>query len=215
MEEDRERSGLVRNKLNIAFAQSSDASFLMTREQEIQQLKSDLFTADKWDKRKASSSRLFKIGGQENMDYLIELLNQENSLVRNAIAMTFMDNKFNEALEPLLISINRADYVKTRGTMVYALKAFDCSQKLRELFDILFGATKNWEVQSGILTILEEQEFEFSMEDLLHIKQKWEGLKSNWNELNGVDKDNLQKYEIDEDLVQNFVDGYMAYLEKS
>jgi HEAT repeat protein len=187
----------------------------MTIEQEIKQLKSDLFTADNWDKRKTSSSRLFEIGGQENIDYLIGLLDQENSLVRNAVAMTFMDNKFNEALEPLLISINKAEHIKSRGTLVYALNALDCSQKLRELFDILFSATRNWEVQSGILTVLEEQEFEFSVDDLQHIKQKWDGLKSNWNQLNGVDKDNLRKYEIDEDLVQDFVDGYMAYLEKS
>ncbi|MBZ0245439.1 MAG: hypothetical protein K8H85_05805 [Cyclobacteriaceae bacterium] len=189
--------------------------FLMTREQEIKQLKSDLFTADEWDKRKASSSRLFEIGGQENIDYLIGLLDQENSLVRNVVAMTFMDNKFNDALEPLLISINKAEYVNSRGSLVYSLNALDCSQKLRELFDILFAATKNWEVQSGILTVLEEQEFEFSVDDLQYIKQKWDGLKSNWNQLNGVDKNNLRKYEIDEDLVQNFVDGYMAYLEKS
>jgi len=46
--------------------------------QEIEKLKRDIFSDD-WDKVKASASRLFEIGGQENIDYLIGLLDQPNS----------------------------------------------------------------------------------------------------------------------------------------
>ncbi len=186
----------------------------MTTEQEIEKLKTTLFSAEEWDERKASSNRLFEIGGNENIDYLVGLLDQENSLVRNVVAMTFMDNKFNQALEPLLTSINKPENRDARGTMVYALQDLDCSQRLKQLFDILFTATKNWEVQSGILTVLEEQEFEFSEDDLLDVKAKWEQIKDDWNELNNINKDQLREYEIDKDLIQNFVDGYVSYLEK-
>jgi HEAT repeat protein len=187
----------------------------MRVDQEIEKLKTDIFSGDR-DKMKEAVNRLFAIGGQDNIDYLIELLDQENSLVRNEVAMTFMDNKFNQALEPLLNSISKAENINARGTMVYALQALDCSHKLKELFEILFTATKNWEVQSGVLTVLEEQEFEFTRNDLIDIKDKWERLKENWNDLNGIEKGVTKKaYEIDSDIIQDFVDGYVSYLEKS
>jgi hypothetical protein len=183
----------------------------MRVDQEIDKLKTDIFSAD-WDKVKESVNGLFEIGGQENVDYLIGLLDQENSLIRNAVAMTFMDKKFNEGLEPLLKAIGKVENKNARGTMVYALQTLDCNKKLKELFDILFSATKNWEVQSGILTVLEEQEFEFSKTDLREIQTKWNKIKDDWDEANGIDKDHLKEYEIDKELVQDFVKGYVSYL---
>ena len=181
--------------------------------QEIETLKTDIFS-DNWDKMKKSSNRLFEIGGRENIDYLLGLLDQPNPLVRNAVALTFMDNKFNDALEPLLKSITKEENKSARGTMVYALEALDCSNKLKELFDILFTAAKNAEVQTGILTVLDEQEFEFTKNDLSEIQEKWERLKDHWDKMNGIDKENKKDYEIDRDVIQNFVDGYVSYLEK-
>jgi HEAT repeat protein len=180
--------------------------------EEIEKLKTDIFS-DNWDKMKKSTSRLFEIGGQKNIDYLLGLLDQPNPMVRNAVALTFMDNKFNDALEPLLKSITKDKNKSSRGTMVYALQALDCSNKLKELFDILFTATKNAEVQSGILTVLVEQEFEFSKDDLIQIQEKWERLKDDWDELNGIKDGEVKDYEIDKGIIQNFVNGYLCYLE--
>ncbi len=184
----------------------------MRVDQEIEKLKTDIFSIDR-DKMKVAVNRLFAIGGQDNIEYLIGLLDQRNSLVRNEVAMTFMDNKFNDALEPLLTSIKKPENRNARGTMVYALQALDCSQKLKELFDILFTATKNIEVQSGILTVLEEQEFEFTKTDLIEIRSTWDMLKETWNDSNGIDDENLKEYEIDREAIQDFVDGYVSYLE--
>ncbi len=180
--------------------------------QEIEKLKSDIFSDD-WDKVKASVNRLFEIGGQENIDYLIGLLDQSNSGVRNAVALTFRDNEFSDALEPILNAINKKENKGYTGTMVYALDKLDCRLKLKELFDILFD-NNSYEVQNHILTILDEQTFEFTEADLLGIKTKWEKLKDNWNELNNVDKDNLREHDIDQGLVQSFIDGYVTYLEQ-
>ena len=184
----------------------------MKVDQEIEKLKTDIFSGD-WDKMKESASRLFEIGGQENIDYLLGLLDQPNPLVRNVVALTFMDNKFNEALEPLLESITKDENKSSRGTMVYALQALDCRNKLKALFDILFTAAKNAEVQTGILTVLDEQEFEFTKNDLIEIQEKWDGLKDSWNKLNGIEKREVKEYDIDRDVIQNFVDGYVSYLE--
>lgn len=184
----------------------------MRVDQEIEKLKTDIFSDD-WDKMKESSNRLFEIGGQENIDYLLGLLDQPNSLVRNAVALTFKENRFNDALDPLLKSITKEENKNARGTMVYALQTLNCSNKLKELFDILFTATKNVEVQSGILTVLDEQEFEFTKNDLIEIQEKWERLKDNWDELNGIKKGEVKEYDINREVIQNFVDGYVSYLE--
>lgn len=181
-------------------------------DQEIDKLKRDIFSGN-WDTMKQSANRLFEIGGQQNLDYLTQLLDQSNSGVRDAVALTFRDNKFNEGLEPLLKSILKEKNRNARGTMVYALQALDCSEKLNDLFYILFSATKNWEVQSGILTILEEQEFEFSADDVKEIQNKWNEIRGTWDEANGIDKSDLKKVPIDWELVQGFVDGFVSYLE--
>jgi HEAT repeat protein len=178
----------------------------MNTDQEIEKLKSDIFSGN-WDTMKQSVNRLFEIGGQQNLDYLVGLLDQSNSGVRNAVSLTFRDNRFNAALEPLLTAINKEENKGYTGTMVYALEKLDCSHKLRELFDILFNKN-SYEVQNHILTVLDEQEFKFNDDDLVYIRSKWDKLKDDWNDINKVDK----KHSFDKDLIQSFVDGYVCYL---
>lgn len=185
----------------------------MKTDEEIKRLKVEIFSDD-WDKMKASADKLFEIGGQKNIDYLLGLLDHQNSKVRNVVALTFRKNKFNEAIDSLLSAISKEENRGYNGTMVYALEELDCSHKLCELFDILF-VESSWEVKYHILTILDKQTFEFTEDDLMKIKLKWENIKDSWNELNKIDKDNLQKHDLDKDLIQNFVDGYVSYLEKS
>ena len=178
----------------------------MRDDREIEKLKTDIFS-ENWEKMKVATDRMFEIGGQENIDYLIGLLDQSNLVVRNAVSLTFRKNKFNKALEPLLNSIYKKEYKGYNGTLVYALETLDCSKKLSELFDILFE-DNSYEVQYHVLTILDKQIFEFTSEDLLGIKTKWDNLKNNWNEKNKIDPDNLKTYDLDRDLIQNFVDRF-------
>lgn len=183
----------------------------MTDQQEIEQLKTDV-VSDDWDKAKESAKRLFAIDGLDTHDFLMGILDQPNVGARNAVALAIMDNRFQDALDPLLKSITKKENTNTRGTMVYALQSLDCSLKLRELFSVLFTATKNFEVQSGILTVLEEQQFEFTEDDLLEIQQTWDKLKETWDESNGVEPTSRNEYDIDRAIIQNFVDGYVSYL---
>jgi len=180
--------------------------------EEIHKLKKNIFSAD-WEGKKASANRLFEIGGQENTDYLISLLDQSNSQVRDAVALTFRERKFNEALDPLLKAIVKKENSGYNGTMVYALETLDCSHKLKDLFEILFEKN-SYEAQNHILTILNEQTFEFSSSDLLTIKAKWDALKERWNVLNNIEGENLRKHDIDKDLIQSFVDSYTSYFDK-
>jgi|JI7StandDraft_1071085.scaffolds.fasta_scaffold58171_2 hypothetical protein len=185
----------------------------MEIDEEIKRLKVEIFSDD-WEKMKASADQLFEIGGQNNIDYLLGLLDHRNSQVRNVVALTFRKNKFNESVETLLSAIRKEENRGNNGTLVYALEELDCSHKLCELFDILFFES-SWEVKHHILTILDKQIFEFTEGDLMKIKSKWEKIKDSWNDLNKIDKDNLQKHDLDKDLIQSFVDGYVSYLKKS
>lgn len=180
---------------------------------EIDKLKSDILSDD-WEKMIPASNRIFEIGGQENINYLINLLDNENSSVRNAVALTFRDNKYNEAIEPLLKAINKIENVSHRGTMVYALETMDCKVKFRELFILLFNGINNWEVQNSVLTILDEQEFEFSEEDLRFIKESWDSLKDKWNQLNFIDEKNISEIDIDRNVIQNYIDEFLSYLKE-
>lgn len=88
----------------------------------------------------------------------------------------------------------------------------DCSQPLSALFGILFGAVNNWEVQASALTILEEQIFEFTSDELYDIAAGWDAVKDDWNRLNDIDESSSSKPDHDRALIQDFVDGYLAYL---
>lgn len=178
---------------------------------EAENFKAQMFSDD-WGSIKNASNNIFRIGRQENYEYLLSLLDQKNPLIRNAVALTCRDNKFDLAIESLLKAIKKPENLRTRGTLVYALEKLNCSQKLVELFDILFTGINNWEVQTSILTILEEQIFDFSEEDLLKIKAQWEVLKPNWNSLQNINKNDLKEIDIHEDLIQEFVDGFLDYL---
>lgn len=182
-------------------------------DQEIEKLKTDIFSNDK-EKMKIATNRIFEIGGRSNIDFLIGLLDQENSRIRDVVALTFRDNGFNDALEPLFKSITKKEFKGYTGTMVYALEKLDCSKKFNELFDLLFD-NSSYEVQNHTLNILDEQEFEFTKDDLLRIGNKWDGIKEDWDKINHIDSNNLKDYDLHRGVIQDFVDGYMSYLEKS
>ncbi len=173
-----------------------------------EQLKTQLFSGD-WELIKSSANQLFIEG---EFEYLLGLLKHEDSAIRNATALTFRENKYQDALEPLFEAINTEEYSNTNGTLVYALETLNCTNKLSELFRILFTTYKNWEVQNHILTILDEQEFEFKEEELLLIKALWLKIKDSWNALNGITEETRTKHSIDEDVVNETVQGYLAYL---
>lgn len=127
-----------------------------------------------WQKAKEAGNKLAAIRGQEVIDFLIDLLNSDEPRIRNIAALALRDIGDNQAVEPLYKAIFRKENENNRGTLVYALQTLDCSDKLTELFDLLFYG--NFEVKMGASTILDEQEFEFTREDITLILLKWDDL---------------------------------------
>jgi HEAT repeat protein len=103
---------------------------------------------------------------KETIPLLIEYLKStESSRLRNSIAITLSDIESEEAVEPLIEMINHPKTLGARGTLLYALKPFDCSRHLETLIYQLI--TGNFEVQLQAYQLIEVINSEISDEVLL------------------------------------------------
>lgn len=89
-----------------------------------------------------------------NLQSLIHDLESSNSSIRDRAALELMDLRDESAVGPLLRAISKAENVNHRGTLVYALGAFNCEPFLEVLVDLVL--TGNFEVSTGAFSILEE-----------------------------------------------------------
>jgi hypothetical protein len=91
---------------------------------------------------------------KEAIPLLIEYLKStESHILRNSIAITLSDIESEEAVEPLIDMINHPKTLGARGTLLYALKPFDCSRHLETLVYQLI--TGNFEVQLQAYQLIE------------------------------------------------------------
>ena len=171
--------------------------------EEIAQLKRNVFSEDR-QLVKLSVDRLLELVGKDGLDFLISLLALDNPYLRDIAALALADIKDNRALEPLLSAIFKTENHNFNGTLVFALQSFDCSQKLKDIFKILFY--QDYESKIGAYTILSDQIFEFRKEDILEIGQMWRDCKKNSNQCLCYDDIESQK------MMQDTVDGFMEYL---
>ena len=170
----------------------------MTHQNKIQQLKTDLYSDDHRTSLLASDE-LVKIGGQDIVDFFISLLDQDKSKMRNIAALGLHDIADNQALTPLLKAINKPSNKNSNGTMAYALESLDCSEKLNEIFDLLFYGDA--EVKMAATSILNNQDFHFTSDDLNKIEVKWNDLKRH--------PDKSQFFDEYKDTIEYFIDIYL------
>lgn len=89
-----------------------------------------------------------------DLQSLIQALEASDSSVRDRAALQLRDIGDERAVQPLLQAIARPENLNHRGTLVYALGAFDCESFLEPLVDL--ALTGNFEVSTGALSIIEE-----------------------------------------------------------
>ncbi len=176
-----------------------------TLKNEIEKLKTDILS-ENWEVVKTSADRLGQIGSDEVVHFLISLLALENSGIRDRAALALADIKDDRALEPLLTAIFKKENYNYNGTLVYALEFLNCSQKFKDVFKILFFETD--EAKIGAYTILTEQEFDFTEQDLIEIKQMWEDCKCKPEICPGFENKETK------DMMQDAVEGFLTYLEE-
>ncbi|MCF6325506.1 MAG: HEAT repeat domain-containing protein [Gammaproteobacteria bacterium] len=112
----------------------------------------------------------------KHSDLLIKNLKSQESSVRDAAAIELMDLGEILAVEPLIQAIQNPENVNRRGTLVYALSAFDCRNYLSLLVKLVL--TGNYEVASGAFSIIEESILEkphlTEIKELLSVVKKSE-----------------------------------------
>ena len=138
---------------------------------EVENLKKEVFSDD-WETVKAAAKRLGEIGGVDVVDFLISLLELDDSSIRNRAALALEQIEDSRAVEPLLKSIFKPENHNYNGTMVFALESLNCKTKLVEIFKILFYET--YEAKISAYSILDDQIFEFNRDDLLQVQKMWE-----------------------------------------
>ena len=89
-----------------------------------------------------------------NINALIQDLESSDSAVRNRAALNLMDMRVETAVKPLIRAILRPENVNHRGTLVYALSAFNCEAFIEILIDL--ALTGNYEVAVGACSIIDE-----------------------------------------------------------
>lgn len=97
---------------------------------------------------------------------LIEFLKStDNHRLRNSIALTLSDIENEIAVEPLIEMINDPKTLGFRGSLLFALKPFDCSSHLETLiYHLLSG---NFEVQMEAYQLIEENIYSDLSDDVI------------------------------------------------
>ena len=91
---------------------------------------------------------------EEAVDFLIELLNTTtNNFLINASALALSDIGDNKAVEPLISLLRHPKTLGNRGTILYALEAFDCAEYSELIVELLFS--DNFEVSRQSFILLE------------------------------------------------------------
>lgn len=81
-------------------------------------------------------------------------LKSSDSKIRDTAALELMNIASAVAISPLIEAIAKPENVNHRGTLVYALSAFDCLEHLEFLVDLVL--TGNFEVSTGAFGIIND-----------------------------------------------------------
>lgn len=86
------------------------------------------------------------------LEALIADLESPDAKIRNHAALDLMDRQAEAAIAPLIRAILKPENEHHRGTLVYALGAFDCEPCVELLIDL--ALTGNYEVSLGACSII-------------------------------------------------------------
>ena len=90
----------------------------------------------------------------KSIDALILDLESTDSSVRDKAAISLMDIGDKRAVLPLIQAIKKPENSNHRGTLIYALGAFNCLEHIKLLVNLVL--TANFEVATGSFQILEK-----------------------------------------------------------
>ncbi|MBT2723785.1 hypothetical protein [Bacillus sp. ISL-46] len=116
---------------------------------------------------------------KEAIPLLVEFFKKTNNhQLRNQIALCLSDIGSDEVVKPIIDMINNPKTLGNRGTLLYSLEPFDCSEHLDSLVHHLI--TGNFEVQAEAFQLIQSMNGRFPNEMLL---KSIETLKDELSEL--------------------------------
>ncbi|MDU9690179.1 HEAT repeat domain-containing protein [Priestia aryabhattai] len=83
------------------------------------------------------------------------LVSTNNNMLRDALAIALADIGDHQAIEPLIGLLKSPKTLKSRGTLLYALESFNCSNYAELITELLFE--NNFEVSRQAFILLEAQ----------------------------------------------------------
>ena len=153
-----------------------------------------------WNNDLVEDKKLSLSDKAKSIEYIITKLNSNDTAVRYIASHMILTFKIEEAKQKLIERILNKDTYNSNGTMTYALYHLNCKSNLVDVFKIL--ATQSYESKMHAYSILSEQEFEFSEEDLNQISLIWKKVKSNQE---------LEKETFD--MIEDAYKGFISYMD--
>ena len=112
--------------------------------------------------------------------------------------------KIEQAKQKLIERILNIETYNCNGTMTYALYHLNCKSSLVDVFKIL--ATQSYESKMHANSLLSEQEFEFSEEDLNQISFIWKKVKSTQAKNQELEKETFE-------MIEDVYKGFISYID--
>lgn len=126
-----------------------------------------------------------KIGNDEyeiiEQKLIDELDNTKEINTRNTIAIVLSDLHSNKSINSIVSLIEKPENFNSRATLVYALQNLDCSDKIQQLFKLVFEG--NYETKCNMYTLIESKMKFMKTADINYciniLKQKIEEYENN------------------------------------
>lgn len=107
-----------------------------------------------------------------NLDkFLIDLLDSNKSSIRSRSCSLIREKKIQNAVPGLFKNIFKEENKNNIGSLVFALTELDCSKYFIEIFKIYIFTS--FEASNHANTILREQDFDYTHEDLKEVEEAW------------------------------------------
>jgi hypothetical protein len=158
-----------------------------------------------WENEMIDSKSILKKDKQKSIELIIGKLNSSDTSIRYIASHMILTFKLEEAKEKLIERILNKDTFNSNGTMTYALSHLNCKNNLVEVFEIL--ATQSYESKIHAYSIMPEQIFEFTTDDLNRMTEIWNQFVYGKQDDMALDRETIE-------MVKDGYEGYISYLEK-
>ena len=165
-----------------------------------------LFKNDlEWKNEFIDSKTLGKSDKDRSIELIIHKLDSKKTSIRYIASHMILTFKIERAKEKLIKRILDKETFNSNGTMTYALSHLNCQNYLVNVFEIL--ATQSYESKIHAYSIMSEQTFEFTEDDLNKMKNIWNQFEKSTKRSKDLDEETIE-------MVKDGYEGYVSYLDK-